>query len=206
MKLLELFDTPAKWRFTDNSETDAVVEFEVNGVQYVLTLWTIGQYGNWGVEFENLSVAPDNRFGITGQGNASTVFATVCDILKNFKSRRDVYTMGFMAEEPNRRSLYKRIIKTVFPGWAISEDGSMIEVERKGKYNEGKMKDLAYNTEWDRQNSPGKGPTIKPPKMEYKVVINGKAWKEFSAEKAAMAAANSLYYKNKKLRINVVPI
>ena len=210
MKIFELFNAPAKWKFADNSETDAVIDFEVNDVQYELTLWTCGQYGNWRVEFENLSVAPNNRYGITGQGNASTVFATVCDILKKFKSRRDVYTMSFIAEEPNRKSLYKRIVKTVFPGWSITENGNIIVVEQKGTYNEGKVKHLAIDREFDRQNSSGPAPTVpaenKPKtQLDYYLTINGKPWSDFNTENEALRAANSIYNKNPRLRVNVLP-
>lgn len=206
MKLFELFNAPAKWRFTDNGETDAVAEFEVNAVPYVLTLQNVGQYGNWQVEFENQSVSPNMRFGITGQGNASTVFATVCDILKRFIRARDVYTMGFVAEEENRKKLYKHIVKTVFPGWKISQYDNVIEVEQKSKYNEGRVSDrLVLDKEWERQNSSGPTPSLPTEQMNYNIVVNDKVWKDFPTEQKAMLSATSLHNKNPKLRISVVP-
>ena len=76
---------------------------------------------------------------------------------------------------------------------------------------EGKMKDLAYNLEWDRQHNPGPAPTptqIKPPevRMNYMVTIGHNPWKKFATEKEAMTAATNAYNKNPRRRVDVVPI
>jgi hypothetical protein len=39
----------------------------------------------------------------------------------------------------------------------------------------------------------------------YSVNINGKQWKDFPTEAAAMKAASTVYNKNPKLRVSVVP-
>ena len=70
---------------------------------------------------------------------------------------------------------------------------------------ESRMKDLAYNQEWDRQHSPGPGPTPPVQKMNYSVTINGKIWKAFPTEQSALKAANAVYDKNRRLRVSVVP-
>lgn len=73
---------------------------------------------------------------------------------------------------------------------------------------EGRVKDLAINREFDRQNSPGPAPTpqVAPRKQStHSVTINGKPWKDFSSEQEAMRAANSIYNKNPRLRVLVVP-
>jgi hypothetical protein len=70
---------------------------------------------------------------------------------------------------------------------------------------EGRMKDLAYNQEWDRQHNPGPAPTIPKQQMNYSVTINGKEWKDFPTESEAMRAANGVYNKNPRLRVSVVP-
>ena len=70
---------------------------------------------------------------------------------------------------------------------------------------EGRVKDLAYNQEWDRQNSPGPAPTISKKQSTHSVTINGRPWKEFPSEQEAMRAANSIYNKNPRLRVSVVP-
>ena len=73
---------------------------------------------------------------------------------------------------------------------------------------EGKVKDLAINREFDRQNSPGPTPTPQMPlkkQSTHGVSINGKLWKDFSSEQEAMRAANSIYNKNPRLRIQVMP-
>jgi hypothetical protein len=74
---------------------------------------------------------------------------------------------------------------------------------RLQEITEGRVKDVAYNQEWDRQHSPA--PTIPTQEMNYTVVINSKPWKDFPNEPSAMRAANSLYAKNPRLRVSVVP-
>ena len=76
-------------------------------------------------------------------------------------------------------------------------------IKNTNKVAEGKMKDVAYNREFDRQNSSGPTPIIN--QKTYDVTINGKFWKDFVTKQDAMQAANSLYNKNSKLRISVVP-
>ena len=70
---------------------------------------------------------------------------------------------------------------------------------------EGRVKDLAINKEYDRQNSPGPAPTIPKKQMNYSVTINSKLWKDFASEQEAMRAANSIYNKNPRLHVSVVP-
>jgi len=76
---------------------------------------------------------------------------------------------------------------------------------RLQEITEGKVKDVAYNQEWDRQHNPGPAPAITKQKMNYTVVINSKPWKDFPDEPSAMRAANRLYAKNPRLRVSVVP-
>jgi hypothetical protein len=71
--------------------------------------------------------------------------------------------------------------------------------------SEGRVKDLAYNKEWDKQHSPGPAPTIPKKTANYSVTINGKPWKDFITEPEAMRAANSLYNKNPRLQVSVMP-
>lgn len=73
---------------------------------------------------------------------------------------------------------------------------------------EGKFKDLAYNLEYDKKYKPAPSAPIIKPKLpaQYYISINGKKWKEFDSEKYAMQIANTLYNKNPKLRIDVLPI
>jgi hypothetical protein len=203
MKLFELFNNVAKWKCIEDNDDRFEAEFEISGVPYEFRIWTEGQYGNWGLEFANLSMPGDQHFGLSGQGNASAVIATVCNILKKFISNHDVYSIGFVAKELSRRSLYKRIIRTSFPDWIISQDESIITATHKDYSNirEGKVSD-AYTDGTYNQSV-----RTTPPKqqMNYSVTINSKPWKDFPTESEAMRAANGVYNKNSRLRVSVVP-
>lgn len=71
---------------------------------------------------------------------------------------------------------------------------------------EGRVKDLAYNREYDRQHGQQTLPTIKRIVPQYYVSINGKRWKDFDSEKSAMTAATTLHNRNPRLRVDVLPI
>jgi hypothetical protein len=70
---------------------------------------------------------------------------------------------------------------------------------------EGRVSDMAINRAYDMQHNPGPDPVGVPIQMDYSVTINGKVWKDFPTESDALKAANALYAKNRKLRVNVVP-
>ena len=70
---------------------------------------------------------------------------------------------------------------------------------------EGRVKNMAIDKEFDRQNSPGPAPTPSVQPMNYSVTINGKVWKDFPTEQVALKAANAIYDKNRRLRVSVVP-
>lgn len=74
--------------------------------------------------------------------------------------------------------------------------------------SEGRVKNMAIDAEYDRQNSPGPEPTPTKPitkKMNYNVVVNGKLWKAFATEAEAMRAATGAYNNNPRLRVSVTP-
>ena len=128
MKLTELFTSPTKWQWVDQSADSVVANFVINGVSYQFNAWESGQYGNWSIEFENEAVPTDRRYDITGHGSASTVLATVIDIIRNLVKKREIYNLSFMAKEANRMKLYMRIIKTLFPNWKMEIDDNVISI------------------------------------------------------------------------------
>ena len=79
---------------------------------------------------------------------------------------------------------------------------------------EGGLKNYAIDKEFDRQYGEQPQPTLKAPtkhSANYHVTINGNPWKKngeivpFSSEQNALRAANSIYAKNPRLRVDVVP-
>ena len=109
MKIFELFDNPAQWKYdiTDKSLTTARFDIEDKPYKVTFHLMYVGQspYNMYALGFD-LS----GRSDISGTGDQYTVFATVKDILKDFLSKNDVDCFYFFAEESSRASLYKKFI------------------------------------------------------------------------------------------------
>lgn len=67
---------------------------------------------------------------------------------------------------------------------------------------EGKVKALiGTDKEYPRTYTP----KSVQPENNYDVIINGKVWKSFPTEDVAMRIANTIYNKNRRLRVNVRP-
>ena len=70
---------------------------------------------------------------------------------------------------------------------------------------ESRMKDLAYEIEWNREHGVQPTPTPKKKPSNYHLTINGKPWGDFETKEQALATANKLYNNNRRLRISVIP-
>jgi hypothetical protein len=66
---------------------------------------------------------------------------------------------------------------------------------------EGRVKNAYIDGTYNQPFSP----TLPKTEENYFVSINGKQWKGFPTEQAAMKSANSIYNKNPKLRVSVTP-
>lgn len=120
MKLFELFSSPTKWEWTDVSMSDIkIAEFTVGNFTYIV-YFTYDDYNNiWTVEFGQKGVEHP-EYGVTGTGNATSIFSTVIDIMRVFRKRHPGFPVGFTAEEPSRKKLYSRLIKNL-PNAQIQE-------------------------------------------------------------------------------------
>jgi len=207
MNLTELFNTNIPWNWETQTDEDWVARFRIDDVEYVVRIEARGQYGNWVVEFENKSVPQDKKFSVTGQGNSEKVFSTVANIMKNFTRRNDVYTMTFIAEEPNRARLYKRMAARIFPKYKLIDDGDWLTYD----LTEGKLKNLQIDTEYDTPLSPAPPPVQEPKTLptkgpEYYILVNTRPWKrggelvKFSNRQKAL---NSAYAISKRSRDKV---
>lgn len=76
---------------------------------------------------------------------------------------------------------------------------------RAHEFLEARMKDLAYEIEWNREHGKQPKPTPLKKPSNYHLTINGKMWGDFATEKEALAVATNMYNKNTRLKINVIP-
>jgi hypothetical protein len=70
---------------------------------------------------------------------------------------------------------------------------------------ENRLEQAYYNTEFDRANGPQQ-PSLPKIQANYYVSINGKHWKDFETEEAAMKSATTVHNKKPRLRVDVMPI
>lgn len=70
-----------------------------------------GDYSLVDVEF-----SVQDEFGVTGQGDASAIFATVFTAIKDYIASKNPDFITFNAKEPSRQKLYSRMV-TRFPGY-----------------------------------------------------------------------------------------
>ena len=70
-----------------------------------------GDYSLVDVEF-----SVQDEFGVTGQGDASSIFATVFTAIKDYIAEYQPDFITFAAKEPSRRKLYSRMV-TRLPGY-----------------------------------------------------------------------------------------
>lgn len=70
-----------------------------------------GDYSLVDIEF-----SVQDEFGVTGQGDASSIFATVFTAIKDYIAEYQPDFITFAAKEPSRRKLYSRMV-TRLPGY-----------------------------------------------------------------------------------------
>ena len=215
MKLYELFNNIGQWKWIDETKDSIGATFNINGVDYEFSAWEERQVGVWYVEFINNSTSAEQRFGITGQGSSSSVLATVNAILKELIKKKEIYSIGFVAVEPNRMQLYKRIAKTVFPDWSTEQNGTVLQVTHRDYVNEDRMKNPTINTYFEnrveqaRYNKEYDDQYSSTP-VQFAVMINGKIWKRkgepvlFPDHATALRAADKITA-DRNITTQVVP-
>jgi len=83
---------------------------------------------------------------------------------------------------------------------------------RLQEISEGRVKDLAIAREYEKTYGDQPEPSAYEEPFNYYITINGQPWKSggkikpFANEKRALAAANGLYAKNPRLKIDVLPV
>ena len=134
MKLQHIKETlnrPVAWTYTGIQYGKNLFTFKVNNKPFILT--TFQQNKNEPdieVQFFRDDLKGTNRIGITNDGDAFVVFATIIDILKNLlqkleagSNHKSTPKIIFTADEPNRRKLYKSLVNKFkrLGGWEGGE-------------------------------------------------------------------------------------
>lgn len=143
--LVEVFDSPLSIDWKKKTDSDWIGEFFVpdpnfpqQQKRYIIrmvkdiNMFDRSQEGTpWEVQFK-LAVS-DNKTtdAITGTGDAMQVFSTVMSGIHQWLN--EVQPNGFMisAREPNRQSLYRRMLKTLPPIWEVEDLGTTFFVTNK---------------------------------------------------------------------------
>lgn len=134
MRIYELKTTKTDWDWDFTGSEEMVANFTIGNIPYRFNAYSNPEYPYiWEVEF---GILPDHvpsdtyksRFGITGTGNSAAVFSTVLSIINELLTRRpEITILQFSAEEPSRRSLYKKLLAKYLPSWSIEQqDGKYI--------------------------------------------------------------------------------
>jgi len=142
MLLYEVFNQPKKWQWVRQSHTSTTALFQIGNILYEFNAELL-----WGQTDDDDNSIPDmwylsfspaeeqeykNAYGKTGTGNQQQVFATVIDIIRDFMNEYKPQSMTMSAEEPNRKTLYIKMLKKLLPNWNISFDGDHIIVKHPG--------------------------------------------------------------------------
>jgi len=106
----ELFKGYIVYRFFTDDKSEVEVFFKENEISEEESVW-------W-VTFER-----NMEMGVTGEGDAMRIFATVIDVLKDFTKKEKPQEMSFSADKPawavdagkgqkgSREKLYKKMVK-----------------------------------------------------------------------------------------------
>lgn len=131
MLLCEIVSTvPFSW--TEKEENEYVAEFMVGQQFYRVTIERFERdpFPNepcWDIEFKLLMGKTVNKYGMVGYGdenvgNASAVFGTVINIVKQWIQMAKPTLIKFEALDDRRTLLYSRLLNTLKqPNWTISK-------------------------------------------------------------------------------------
>lgn len=130
MLLFELLDNPVEWTLTTNKDRQVAYAFTLpDGREIVVNFALLGTFDKntsfttdagvnvWILVFrDNEEPQRDDDgeevdpFGVTGGGGELIIFATVLEIVADFLQNHPNDVVRFSADEPNRQTLYHRLI------------------------------------------------------------------------------------------------
>lgn len=127
MRINEIYDNPAAWKWSFRGSEEVVAKFTVGSVLY--QFYAEANYRRpteWEIEFkDSAGKSHEDQYGVTGAGNAGVVMATVLDIMKKFLvEHKDIKILTFSAEEKSRQKLYAHVVRRLLPDWALTKSAN----------------------------------------------------------------------------------
>ena len=111
MKLLEVLNKPAKWKWFKTNWREWIALFIIEDNKYVFKAET-SDMERWQITFE-IRGAGGKPHDISKTGNEFKVFATVAEILNEYLKKVKPSVFWFTAKEPSRAKLYDRFAKLI---------------------------------------------------------------------------------------------
>tara|TARA_B100000749_G_C18082978_1_gene324497 strand:- start:6 stop:416 length:411 start_codon:yes stop_codon:yes gene_type:complete len=111
MKLLEVLNKPAEWKWFKTSSREWKALFTIDDNKYVFKAET-SDMERWQITFE-IRGAGGKPHDISKTGNEFKVFATVAEILNEYLKKVEPDNFWFTAKEPSRAKLYDRFAKLI---------------------------------------------------------------------------------------------
>ena len=111
MKLLEVLNKPAEWKWFLKAPREWKALFTIDDNKYVFKAET-SDMERWQITFE-IRGAGGKPHDISKTGNEFKVFATVAEILNEYLKKVKPEIFWFTAKEPSRAKLYDRFAKLI---------------------------------------------------------------------------------------------
>ena len=111
MKLLEVLNKPAEWKWFKTSSREWKALFTIDDNKYVFKAET-SDMERWQITFE-IRGTDGSPHDISKTGNEFKVFATVAEILNEYLKKVKPEIFWFTAKEPSRAKLYDRFAKLI---------------------------------------------------------------------------------------------
>ena len=111
MKLLEVLNKPAEWKWFKTSSRQWTALFIIDNNKYVFQAET-SDMETWQITFE-IRGTGGKPHDISKTGNEFKVFATVAEILNEYLKKVEPEIFWFTAKEPSRAKLYDRFAKLI---------------------------------------------------------------------------------------------
>ena len=115
MKLTEILNKPAEWKWFKTSTNKWIALFIIDDNKYVFQAQTKSMSGmkkRWHITFE-IRGTGGKPHDISKTGNEFKVFATVAEILNEYLKKVEPSVFWFTAKEPSRAKLYDRFAKLI---------------------------------------------------------------------------------------------